>query len=128
MGASALALAALMWFASSTIVPLFLGRSFTPSESPFRILSLRAPMVAWTNILGFQWLLALGLEKPFQRITFAALALNLALAISLVPRYGANGMACAVVLSQIVVVCSIFFVLRVRGLSPLASAADRPHG
>lgn len=75
--------------------------------------------------MGFQWLLALGLEKRFQRITLAALAANLVLAAVLVPRFGANGMASAVVLSQAVVAAGIFLILRIHGLSPFSTVPDR---
>jgi PST family polysaccharide transporter len=128
MGAAGIGLTVLMWFGAPIIVPLFLGRGFTASVTPFRILSLRSPMVAWINTLGFQWLLALGLEKYFQRATLAALLANLALAIFLVPRFSASGMAGAVVLSQIVVVAGIFLVLKARRLTPFTSVSGAQNG
>jgi polysaccharide transporter, PST family len=114
------ALTLLMWFASGLIIDLILGHKFQPSSGVFRILSLRAPMVAWTNVLGFQWLLALGLEKSFQRIILLALILNFGLAALLAPRFSFIGMSWAVVVSQAVVVIGIYFVLRRRNLNPLA--------
>jgi PST family polysaccharide transporter len=77
-------------------------------------------MVAWTNVLGFQWLLALGLEKSFQRILVVALVLNFALAALLAPKFSFIGMAWAVVASQAAVVIGIYFVLRRRKLNPLS--------
>ncbi len=124
MSAVGVALMLLMWFGSSLIVNLILGHKFQPSSGVFSILSLRAPMVAWTNVLGFQWLLALGLEKSFQRILVVALVLNLGLAALLATRFSFIGMAWAVVASQVSVVIGIYFVLRRRKVNPLAIASE----
>lgn len=117
----------LMWFASGFIVQLILGPKYRPSSVPFSILSLRAPMAAWTNVLGFQWLLALGLETAFQRIILVAIALNLSLAALLAPKFTFTGMAWAVVASQTAVVIGIYFVLRRRKLNPLALPSEVVH-
>ena len=124
MAAASVALTLLMWFGSEPIVRIVLGHGFLASASPFRILSLRAPMVAITNVLGFQWLLALGLEKSFQKITLIALALNIVLAACLAPRFSFDGMAWCVVISQTVAAIGIFLVLRRRKLNPLAMQSD----
>ena len=124
MAAVGVALMLIMWFGSNLIVSLILGRNFQPSSGVFSILSLRAPMVAWTNVLGFQWLLALGLEKSFQRILMVALVLNFSLAALLAPRFTFIGMAWAVVASQATVVIGIYFILRRRHLNPLTMGAE----
>jgi polysaccharide transporter, PST family len=113
-----------MWFGSPLIVRIVLGHDFFPSGSVLKILSLRAPMVAWTNVLGFQWLLALALEKSFQRITVVALLLNILIATCLAPIYTFNGMAWAVVLSQAAAALGIYFLLRRRKLNPIVMASD----
>jgi PST family polysaccharide transporter len=120
MGAVSLALSVIMWFGSSLIVRIILGRQFAASAGVLQILSLRAPLVAWTNVLGFQWLLALRLEKSFQTITVIALLLNLLLAICLAPRYSSIGMAWAVLISQATAALGIYIVLRRRRLSPFS--------
>ena len=127
MGAVSLVLAAIMWFGSSLIVRIILGPQFATSAGVLKILSLRAPMVAWTNVLGFQWLLALGLEKAFQKITIVALLLNLLLAICFAPRYAFNGMAWAVVISQTVAAAGIYIVLHRRKLSPFSLSSDASY-
>jgi PST family polysaccharide transporter len=124
MCAVGLALTLLMWFGSSIIIGLILGNKFQPSSGVFSTLSLRAPMAAWTNVLGFQWLLALGLEKSFQRIIVVALVLNFTLAALFAPKFSFNGMAWAVVASQAAVAFGIYFVLRRRNLNPLAIASE----
>ncbi len=124
MGGASVILGLTMWFGSPLFIPIILGRNFTPSESVFKILSLRAPMIAWTNVLGFQWLLVLGLERQFQKITLAALIVNVLLATCLAPRYSYNGMAWAVVISQAAAAFGIYIVLRRRGLNPFTISSD----
>ena len=127
MLAVSIVLGLIMWFGSSVIVRLILGHKFLASASVLRILSLRAPAAALTNVLGFQWLLALGMEKSFQRITVFALMLNLLLATSVAPKYTFNGMAWCVVVSQTVAAAGIYLVLQRRKLNPLALPSDASY-
>jgi polysaccharide transporter, PST family len=123
-----LALGLVLWYGAPLIVQLILGRNFSESESVLRVLSVRAPLVAWTNILGFQWLLVLGLERQFQKITLAALILNTLLAMLLAPRYSYNGMAWAVLFSQAAAAAGIFLVLERRKLNPFSKALGEANG
>lgn len=120
MGAGSVALSLALCLGAPLIIKLVLGRNFVESESVLRVLSLRAPLIAWTNILGFQWLLVLGLERQFQRITVVALIVNTLLATALAPRYSYNGMAWAVLCSQALAAAGIFIVLQRRQLNPFA--------
>jgi polysaccharide transporter, PST family len=121
-GAASALLTICMWVGAIWIIPLVLGSKFVPSEPVFQILSLRAPMVAWINVLGFQWLLALSMEREFQRITLVALVANVLLAALLAPGFLQNGMALAVVISQLIAALGLFLVLQRRGLNPFALA------
>jgi PST family polysaccharide transporter len=123
MGAVAVALMLFMWVAATPVVSIILGPNYRPSAAVFRILSLRAPMLAWTNVLGFQWLLALGLEKSFQQVTVVALVINFSLAAILAPRFSFIGMGWAVVASQAAMVIGVYVVVRRRNLNPLAIAS-----
>jgi PST family polysaccharide transporter len=127
MGSASIVLGLVMCLGAWWLIPIILGRNFAPSESVFRILSLRAPMIAWMNVLGFQWLLVLGLEKQFQRITLAALVVNVVLATLFAPSYTYNGMAWAVVISQAVAVLGIYIVLQRRALNPFRIRLDASH-
>ncbi len=127
VGALAVILTIIMWYGASPIVLLFLGHKFSPSIRVLQILGLRAILVAWTQVLGFQWLLALGLEKSFQRVTLAALAVNLLLATWFAPRLFAEGMAWAVVISQAAAAAGIYLVLRRRKLNPFAIPSDAAY-
>ncbi len=121
-GAASVLLTICMWAGAAWIIPLALGSKFAPSEPVFQILSLRAPMAAWINVLGFQWLLALSMEREFQRITLAALFTNVLLASLLAPGLLQNGMAVAVVISQAITALGIFVILHRRRLNPFALA------
>ncbi len=127
IGAGSIGLGLILWIGAPWIVRIILGHNFLPSESVLKVLSLRAPMIATTNILGFQWLLVLGLEKQFQKITVAALILNTLLAMLLAPRFSYNGMAWAVVFSQTVAVAGILLVLHRRRLNPFSSKLKRAN-
>ncbi|MDQ2710901.1 MAG: flippase [Acidobacteriota bacterium] len=120
IGAGSIGLGLILWIGAPWIVRIILGHNFSPSDSVLRVLSLRAPMIALTNILGFQWLLVLGLEKQFQKITVAALILNTCLAMLLAPKFSYDGMAWAVVFSQTVAVAGILLVLHRRRLNPFS--------
>lgn len=127
LSAVGIALMLFMWSASHLVIGIILGVKYQPSAAAFSILSLRAPMLAWTNVLGFQWLLALGLEKSFQRITMAALVINFSLAAFLAPRFSFIGMAWAVVASHAAMVIGVYLVLRRRKLNPFTISAQPSH-
>lgn len=127
VAAGSVAMSLILWFGAPLVVRLILGHNFTESEGVLKILSLRAPLIAWTNILGFQWLLVLGLEKQFQRITVVALLLNTLLATLLAPRFSYDGMAWAVLISQAAVAMGIFLVLEKRHLNPFSRELRVEH-
>jgi PST family polysaccharide transporter len=126
LGAS-VALTVLLWVGAPMIIHLLLGPKFTPSIGVLQILAWRAPFVAWTTVLGFQWLLALGLEKTFQKITILAFITNLVLAVCLAPRWTFNGMAWAAVLSQATAAAALYVALFKHGLNPIALQSDRSY-
>ncbi len=127
VGTGSVCMGLVLWFGAPLIVRIILGPHFSESDSVLRILSLRAPLIAWTNILGFQWLLVLGLERQFQKITVAALILNTLLATVLAPRFSYNGMAWAVLLSQAVAALGIFLVLQRKKLNPFSKVLSQTH-
>jgi PST family polysaccharide transporter len=88
-----------------------------------RILALLPPLVALSNVLGIQWMLALRLDRLVNAIVISACVLNISLALILVPRYLQVGMAVAVVASEALVAFGLYSVLRIRHLDPLVIAA-----
>jgi PST family polysaccharide transporter len=80
------------------------------------------PLIALSNVLGIQWMLALGLDRLVNVVVISACVLNVVLAILLVPRYLEVGMAVAVVASETLVASGLYAMLRMRNLDPLVIA------
>lgn len=116
-----------MWLGAPLIIRIILGPQYGPSASVLKILALRAPLVAWTYVIGFQWLLVLGLEKPFQRVTMSALAINVALATFLAPRFSYIGMGWSVVTAELFAAIAMYWILKRRRLSPFSIRAGSAY-
>jgi polysaccharide transporter, PST family len=127
MMAVSVALGLVMWLEAPLINRIILGPKFGPSATALQILALRAPLVAWTYVIGFQWLLVLGLEQPFQKVTVMALIVNILLATCLAPRFAYIGMAWAVVISQLLAAAGMYWILKRRNLSPFAMRASSAY-
>ncbi|MCS7194989.1 MAG: flippase [Meiothermus sp.] len=100
------------------IVPFVLGDAYGDAVPIMRILSILIPMIALSNAVGIQWMLALGLDRPFNAVILCAGVLNLALALWLVPHLAHFGMAYAVVLVEVFVTASMFIYLWWVGKTP----------
>lgn len=103
------------------IVSLLLGPGYEAAVPVLRVLALLLPLGAVGNVLGFQWMLPLGLDRPFNAIIITTGILNICLAVYLAPRFGALGMSIAVVCAEVFVTLAMFIVLVRRGLNPLSS-------
>jgi PST family polysaccharide transporter len=101
-----------------------LGPGFDSAVVVLRILALLPPLIAISNVLGIQWMLALGLDRLVNTIVISACVLNVGLALILVPRYQQVGMATAVVASEALVAFGLYAVLRIRNLDPLVIAGS----
>jgi len=100
------------------LVHVFLGRALTPSITVVRVLSLLLPLVAVNLALGVQWVLPLGLDKPFTLVVLLAGILNLLLAAVLAPLYAHVGMAWAVVIAETIATVGLYIILRRAGVEP----------
>jgi PST family polysaccharide transporter len=106
------------------LVSALLGPGFGNAVLVLRILSLLPPLAALSNVFGIQWMLALGMDRLFTAVIVAACALNVALAIILVPHYLQVGMAVAVIASETLVAFGMYATLRIKHLDPLVIARD----
>jgi PST family polysaccharide transporter len=106
------------------LVRVVLGPGFDSAVVVLRILALLPPLIAISNVLGIQWMLALGLDRLVNTIVISACVLNVGLALILVPRYQQVGMATAVVASEALVALGLYAVLRIRNLDPLVIAGS----
>src|SRR4029077_4445024 len=106
------------------LVRVVLGPGFDSAVVVLRILALLPPLIAISNVLGIQWMLALGLDRLVNVIVISACVLNVGLALILVPRYQQVGMAAAVVASEALVAFGLYAVLRMKNLDPLVIAGS----
>lgn len=117
-----LAAGTLTFLAAPAITSLLLGRKFAEATPALRILSLLPPLIAMSNILGFQWLFPLRRDSAINATILSAGLLNLVLSVALAPIFRQQGMACAVVAAETFVTVSFLGYLKVKGLSPGALA------
>lgn len=104
------------------LVRLFLGAGYEPAVPALRLLAFLLPLIALSNVLGIQWMLPLGLDRPFNAIIVGAGLVNLALAVVLAPRLAHIGMALAVVTSEFLVTLGMWLYLRGKGRDPFTLA------
>lgn len=100
------------------IVQFFLGTGYEEAVPIIRILAFLLPLVALSNATGIQWMLAQGLDRPFNIVILVAGLLNLGLALWLVPEFAQFGMACVVVIVELFVTGAIALYLGHAGKTP----------
>jgi PST family polysaccharide transporter len=115
---------AVLFFGAPLIVRLLMGPEFGDAVLPLRILSVLPILVAMNTIIGRLILLPLGRDRSFSRIIFAGGLLNLMLLAILAPRFGAAGVACSLVATELFVTLTMIFSLRkLRKLLPAQAIA-----
>lgn len=117
IGGGSMALGFATFLLSPFLVKIMLGHEFQPASHTLKILSLLIPMIAISNVLGIQWMIPLKLDGFFNAIIILAGTLNIVLAVILAPIYSYNGMAWAVVISEIFVTICMYAVLVLKKLS-----------
>lgn len=85
------------------LVELILGPGYVAAVPVLRVLGVLLPLVAVNTVLGLYWALPFGHERSFLVAILAGGATNVGLALFLVPRLGAVGMASAAVVAESVV-------------------------
>ncbi len=109
----------LLWTLAPCLTRYILGIQYLPAAPVLRILAFLPLVIGLTNVFGVQWMLALHLDRFFNGIVIVAGLVNITLAVLLVPRWGAVGMAWAVLISETLVAVAIYGVLMVVKLHPL---------
>lgn len=117
IGAGSIALGLATFLLSPFLVKILLGHEFQPASHTLKILAMLIPMIAISNVLGIQWMIPLKLDRFFNTIIILAGSLNIVLAVILAPLYSYNGMAWAVVISEVFVTIGMYAVLVFKKLS-----------
>jgi PST family polysaccharide transporter len=119
-GLGGAAMGAVAFLFAPALVRMILGLGFDPAIPILRVLALLPPLIALSNVFGVQWMLPLGMDRPFITIVLLAGLINVGLALVLAPRFAGMGMACAVVAAETFVTAAIYLLLRCRRLDPLS--------
>lgn len=108
----------LLLFGAPLLVRLLLGPGFEGAVQVLRILAFLPPLIALSNAVGVQWMLALGLEAELNRIILGAAAVDLVLTLALGARFQHTGVAAAAVLAEAFVTAAALQLLARRQLAP----------
>jgi polysaccharide transporter, PST family len=100
------------------LVHVALGPAFEEAIPVVRIFGIMLPLASTFTVLGFQWMLPLGLDKQFNLLVLTSGVLNVVLGIALSIPYGVIGMATAMTISQAYILGAGFFILHRKKLNP----------
>ncbi|MEZ5352484.1 MAG: oligosaccharide flippase family protein [Bryobacteraceae bacterium] len=106
-------------------VSILLGPGYEPAVRVLRVFGLVLVVESISIALGIQWMLPLGMDKPFTVISVAAGLTNVVLAYWLAPTHGETGMVLAVLASHFTAAAGCFVYLRLRGLDPFRQTGER---
>ena len=85
------------------LVHVLLGAGYEAAIPAMRVFAALAPLAAVNTVMGLYWAVPFGHERAFLKTIVAAAAVNLALAVVLVPNWGATGMCAATVGAELFV-------------------------
>lgn len=97
---------------TAPIMIRILGRGYEPAIPVFRVMSLLAPLIAVNSVLGAQWLIPLGHDRPVNRVIMIAGVLNVSTACWAAPRFGPLGMAWCVVGAEGFILAGLIWLIR----------------
>jgi len=106
------------FFAAPIIVRVAFGPGFGETVLVLKIFSLLPPLVALNSVYGLQWMLAMRLDRLFNRVVLITGAMSVVVAFIAAPRFGHIGMAVTAVLADISVASGILLSLRGSGKAP----------
>jgi polysaccharide transporter, PST family len=101
--------------AAPLLVRVLLGPGYEAAVPVLRALSVLPPIIAVGTVLGLQWALPTGLDRPYFRLVITGAVVNVALAILLVPRFGALGMAGAIITAECLVTGGLLVLVWLHG-------------
>lgn len=95
-----IALGVALIVAAPLLTRVVFGTDYAPVVGVIRILAVIPPLLGLGTVLGIHWALPMGMDRLYVRFVLGAGVLNLVLAVALVPRFGALGMAIAAVAAE----------------------------
>lgn len=101
-----------LWLLAPWAVRLIMGPQFDAAVSVLRVMAPLPFLIGLSNVFGIQTMLPLGLKRPFSRIVMASGLINITLMLALAPRWGAEGAAATVLITEGIVTLAMALVLR----------------
>lgn len=92
--------------------PWFFGQGFEDTVVVMSILSPMIIFIAWSNVMGTQYLLAIGKNSFFTISVTIGASINLVLNFFLIPKYFASGAAVATLIAEFSVTLLQFIMIR----------------
>lgn len=101
----------LILFGAPLAIPFLLGDTYIPSVLPLQIMAFVPLAVAVSNVLGYETMLPLGMEKTYSRVLFCASILNLMIIVPFIYWNDASGVAAAMLVTEMFVTIMMGCVL-----------------
>ncbi|WKZ70630.1 MAG: flippase [Melioribacteraceae bacterium] len=113
IGIPAFLLSTFLFLFSEELILLILGEQYLSSVQILKWLAYLPFIIFLSNVFGIQFMLGQGFDSEFRKIIFIGAILNLLLLINFVPRYGAEGTAASMLITEIAITLLTFaFVIR----------------
>lgn len=102
---------AVLYLFSPWGIPWLLGEKYIPSIGPLQVMAFVPLVVAMSNVMGYETMLPLGMEKIYSKVLITASIFNLIIICPLISWKGAEGTALAVLCTETLVTVIMAVVL-----------------
>lgn len=92
-------------------IPWLLGEKYIPSIGPLQVMAFVPLVVAMSNVMGYETMLPLGMEKIYSKVLITASIFNLIIICPLISWKGAEGTAFAVLCTETLVTAIMAVIL-----------------
>lgn len=92
-------------------IPWLLGEKYIPSIGPLQVMAFVPLVVAMSNVMGYETMLPLGMEKIYSKVLITASIFNLIIIYPLISWKGAEGTAFAVLCTETLVTTIMAVIL-----------------
>lgn len=92
-------------------IPWLLGEKYIPSIGPLQVMAFVPLVVAMSNVMGYETMLPLGMEKIYSKVLITASVFNLIIIYPLISWKGAEGTALAVLCTETLVTVIMAVIL-----------------
>jgi polysaccharide transporter, PST family len=116
VGAATLSISLMLFIFAHQISDIVFGIQFKESIMVIQILAFLPFIIGLSNIFGIQVMLNFGLKQVFTRILIAASFINILMALILVVPFQHIGISISVLITEIFVTITMFFVLKREGI------------